>query len=101
MAEFRPEVLNEDEVEQLLTQVTEEEVVRARELSLTPLKEQILFEGEPGCAVVCDSTAKEYIDCTALTSSWRWPRTSPPPSMTSNLHSPCPAEGLLLRWCLR
>jgi 4-aminobutyrate aminotransferase-like enzyme len=65
MAGFQPEVLSEDEVELLLTQVTEEEVSRARELSLTPLKEQILVEGLPGSAVVRDSSGKEYIDCTA------------------------------------
>jgi 4-aminobutyrate aminotransferase-like enzyme len=58
-------VLNKEEVEQLLTQVTEEEIAQARELSLTPLKEQILFEGVPGSAIVRDSTGKDYIDCTA------------------------------------
>jgi 4-aminobutyrate aminotransferase-like enzyme len=65
MGGFQPEVLDEEEVRQLLTEVTEEEVTRARELSLTPLKEQILFEGVPGSAIVRDSTGKEYIDCTA------------------------------------
>ena len=65
MTTFQPEVLNEEEVEQLLTQVTGEEIAQARELSLTPLKEQILFEGVPGTAIVRDSTGKEYIDCTA------------------------------------
>ncbi|NIN95196.1 MAG: aminotransferase class III-fold pyridoxal phosphate-dependent enzyme [Anaerolineae bacterium] len=65
MTAFQPEVLSEEEVEQLLTQVTGEEIAQARELSLTPLKEQILFEGVPGTAIVRDSTGKEYIDCTA------------------------------------
>jgi 4-aminobutyrate aminotransferase-like enzyme len=65
MEGFQPEVLSEEEVRQLLTEVTEEEVAKARKLSLTPLKEEILFEGVPGSAIVRDSTGKEYIDCTA------------------------------------
>lgn len=65
MEGFQPEVLEEGEVTRLLTEVSEEEVARARKLSLTPLKEQILFEGVPGSAIVRDSTGKEYIDCTA------------------------------------
>ncbi len=65
MAGFEPEVLSEEQVEQLLTQVTEEEIAQARKRSLTPLKEQILFEGLPGSAIVRDYTGKEYIDCTA------------------------------------
>jgi 4-aminobutyrate aminotransferase-like enzyme len=65
MEGFQPEVLSEEEVRQLLTEVTEEEVAKARKLSLTPLKEQILFDGIPGSAIVRDSTGKEYIDCTA------------------------------------
>ena len=39
MTGFQSEVLSEEEVEELLTQVTEEEIARARELCLTPLKE--------------------------------------------------------------
>jgi 4-aminobutyrate aminotransferase-like enzyme len=65
MTGFQPEVLSEKEVEKLLTQVTEEEVARARELCLTPLKEQILVEGVPGSAIVRDLAGQEYIDCTA------------------------------------
>ena len=65
MTGFQPEVLSEEEVEKLLTQVTEEEVARARELCLTPLKEQILVEGVSGSAIVRDSAGQEYIDCTA------------------------------------
>jgi len=49
---FQPEVLSEEEVRQLLTQVTEEEIAKARKLSLTPLKEQILFQGVPGSEIV-------------------------------------------------
>jgi 4-aminobutyrate aminotransferase-like enzyme len=65
MTAFQPEVLTEEEVEQILTQVTGEEIAQARERSLAPLKEQVLFEGVPGTAIVRDSTGKEYIDCTA------------------------------------
>jgi 4-aminobutyrate aminotransferase-like enzyme len=65
MEGLQPEVLSEEEVRQLLTEVTEEEVTSARELSLTPFKEQILFEGVPGSSIVRDSTGKDYIDCTA------------------------------------
>ncbi len=65
MQGFQPEVLGEDEVKQLLTEVSDEEVAKARERSLTPLKEQLLVEGVPGSAIVRDSTGREYIDCTA------------------------------------
>lgn len=65
MTGFRPEVLDDVEVEELLTRVSEDEVASARAHSLTPLKEQILVEGEAGGATVRDSTGKEYIDCTA------------------------------------
>lgn len=65
MVEFQPEMLDEEEVRRMLTEVTDDEVSRARALSLTPLKEQILVEGVPGGAVVRDSTGQEYIDCTA------------------------------------
>jgi len=41
IAEFKPELLSEDEVEALWTRVTAEEAARARELSLTRVKEQI------------------------------------------------------------
>lgn len=58
-------MLSEEEVTHLLTQATEQEVTRARELSLAPLKDQILLEGVPGSAVVRDTTGKEYVDCTA------------------------------------
>jgi hypothetical protein len=47
MAGFEPDVLTEQEARELLTQVTEEEVAKARELSLTPLKEQVLVARFP------------------------------------------------------
>lgn len=46
-AGFEPDVLSEQEVRELLTEVTEEQEAKARELSLTPLKEQILFDVFP------------------------------------------------------
>jgi 4-aminobutyrate aminotransferase-like enzyme len=49
MEGFRPEALSEEEVSQLLT----------------PLKQQILFEGVPGSAILRDTAGEEYIDCTA------------------------------------
>ena len=45
-AGFEPDVLTEQEVRELVTEVTEEEA-KARELSLTPLKEQTLVAGFP------------------------------------------------------
>ena len=46
-AGFEPDVLTEQEVRELLTEVTEEQEAKARELSLTPLKEQTLVAGFP------------------------------------------------------
>lgn len=40
-------------------------MTRARQYSLTPLKEDVLFQGLPGSAIVKDITGKAYIDCTA------------------------------------
>lgn len=62
---FRPQVLSEEEIRSLLTEITEEEVEQARTLSLTPLKREILYEGTPGGAIVRDIHGREYIDCTA------------------------------------
>lgn len=62
---FRPQVLTEEEIRSLLTEITEEEVEQARAFSLTPLKREILYEGTPGGAIVRDIHGREYIDCTA------------------------------------
>jgi len=62
---FIPQVLSEGEIETLLSQVSDEEVDRARQFSLTPLKSAILYRGEPGSAVVHDYAGNTYIDCTA------------------------------------
>jgi len=61
MAESRPDVLCEDDVGLLLTQVAEEEVRRAKGSSLTPLKEQILVGGVPGPTAECCSPRSKRI----------------------------------------
>jgi 4-aminobutyrate aminotransferase-like enzyme len=62
---FPPQVLTEEEIASLLSQVSDEEVAHARQFSLTPLKSTILYRGEPGGAVVHDYAGNAYIDCTA------------------------------------
>ncbi len=62
---FSPQVLSEEEIASLLSQVSDEEVTHARRFSLTPLKGTILYQGEPGGAVVHDYEGNSYIDCTA------------------------------------
>jgi len=62
---FSPQVLGEEEIASLLSQVSDEEVAQARQFSLTPLKSTILYRGEPGGAVVHDYEGNSYIDCTA------------------------------------
>ncbi|MFQ6100030.1 MAG: aspartate aminotransferase family protein [Anaerolineae bacterium] len=62
---FSPQVLSEEEIASLLSQVSDEEVAHARQFSLTPLKSTILYRGEPGGAVVHDDEGNTYIDCTA------------------------------------
>ncbi len=49
----------------MLTEISDEEVERARANSLTPLNPEVLFEGLPASAVVRDIEGNEYIDCTA------------------------------------
>ncbi|HIP97591.1 MAG TPA: aminotransferase class III-fold pyridoxal phosphate-dependent enzyme [Anaerolineae bacterium] len=65
MNEFKPQVLSEDEIREWFGGVTDEEFALARKRSLTPLKDEILFQGIPGTALVKDTTGKTYIDCTA------------------------------------
>jgi len=62
---FTPQVLSEEEIVSLLSQVSDEEVAHARQFSLTTLKSTILYRGEPGGAAVHDYEGNTYIDCTA------------------------------------
>jgi len=62
---FTPQVLSEEEIGALLSQISEEEIANARQFSLTPLKNAILYRGEPGSAIVHDYEGNTYIDCTA------------------------------------
>jgi 4-aminobutyrate aminotransferase/(S)-3-amino-2-methylpropionate transaminase len=64
-AVFSPQVLSEEEITSLLSQVSDEEIAQAREFSLTPLKSTILHRGEPGGALVYDYEGNAYLDCTA------------------------------------
>jgi len=62
---FSPQVLTEEEIASLVSQVSVEEIAWARRFSLTPLKRTILYRGEPGSAIVHDMEGNAYIDCTA------------------------------------
>ena len=63
--EVKPSVLSKEEIETLLTEISPEEVEKAKKISLTPMKETILFKGEPGGAIIMDIDGNKYIDCTA------------------------------------
>lgn len=52
--EVKPSVLSKEEIETLLTEISSEEVEKAKKISLTPMKETILFKGEPGGAIIMD-----------------------------------------------
>jgi len=58
-------VLSKDEVENLLTDITEEEEAEARKHSLTPIKDLFLFKGIAGTPLVKDIHDNEFIDCTS------------------------------------
>lgn len=60
---FEPRYLKEEEVMDLLTRLTDDEFIRARERSLTPLKSTVLFRGEG--SYVYDVKGKKYLDMTA------------------------------------
>jgi len=60
---FEPKYLKKEEVIDLITKITEEEFLKARERSLTPLKSTVLFKGEG--AYVQDIKGKKYLDMTA------------------------------------
>jgi 4-aminobutyrate aminotransferase-like enzyme len=62
---LKPVTLTEDEIEEMITEITDEEIKEAEEHSLTPLKDKVMFEGEPGGAVIRDLKGNEYIDCTS------------------------------------
>lgn len=62
---FTPQVLSDEEIKSLLSQVSDEEIAQARQFSLTPLKSAILYRGEPGGATVHDYEGNTYIDCTS------------------------------------
>jgi len=63
--EIKPSVLSKNEIENMLTKISPEEVEKAKKISLTPLKETIFFKGEPGGAIIMDIDGNKYIDCTA------------------------------------
>jgi 4-aminobutyrate aminotransferase-like enzyme len=65
MEPFQPQVLSHDQIQAMLTEVTEEEFAEAKTHSLVHLKRQILYEGQPGGAIVTDTDGNQYIDCTS------------------------------------
>ncbi len=62
---MKPEVLTENEIIEMLTAVTEEELNECNAHILTPLKEIVLASGTPGRATVKDIHGNEYLDCTS------------------------------------
>jgi 4-aminobutyrate aminotransferase-like enzyme len=49
----------------MVSDISEAEITRARERSLTPLGEPVLFRGSSAGATVTDISGREYIDCTS------------------------------------
>ncbi len=62
---MKPKVLTENEIAEMLTEVTEEEIEECKSHILTPLKEMILATGTPGGGIVMDIQGNEYLDCTS------------------------------------
>lgn len=62
---MKPKVLTEEEIVDMLTKVTTQEIEECNAHILTPLKEILLTQGIPGGAVVKDSEGNEYLDCTS------------------------------------
>ncbi|MFW9831697.1 MAG: aspartate aminotransferase family protein, partial [Candidatus Thorarchaeota archaeon] len=65
VALMKPKVLTENEITEMLTKVTEEELAECNSHILTPLKEIVLASGTPGGAIVYDIHGNEYLDCTS------------------------------------
>lgn len=65
MVEFSPEVLSEEWIDSLLSELSEAELEKGKERSLIPMLDQVLFEGVPNTATVRDYAGKELIDCTS------------------------------------
>lgn len=62
---MKPKVLTENEIAEMLTKVTEQEIEECNSHILTPLKEIILASGTPGGSIVKDIHGNEYLDCTS------------------------------------
>ena len=62
---MKPKVLTENEIAEMLTKVTEDEISEYKLYSLTHLKDTILATGTPGGATVKDTEGNEYLDCTS------------------------------------
>jgi len=62
---MKPKVLTENEITEMLTKVTEQEIEECNAHILTPLKEMLLVSGSPGGAMVKDLEGNEYLDCTS------------------------------------
>ena len=62
---MKPKVLTENEINEILTKVTEQEIEECNAHILTPLKEMLLVSGSPGGAMVKDLEGNEYLDCTS------------------------------------
>ncbi len=65
MTPMKPKVLTENEIKEMLTKVTEEEIIEYKKHTLTHLKDTILASGTPGGATVKDTEGNEYLDCTS------------------------------------
>ncbi len=65
MNRLKPVVLDSRFIEETLSKISLSEIEESRKRILTPLKEVILFKGEPCNARVRDINGREYIDMTA------------------------------------
>jgi len=65
VADIKPKYFTEQEIIDLLSEVTDEELQNCHKHELVPSKDVILYQGIPGEARVKDSKGKEYIDFTS------------------------------------
>lgn len=65
MVDLKPKYFTEEEIIELLTEVTDEELQSCHKHELVPSKDVIMFQGTPGEATVKDTKDNEYIDFTA------------------------------------
>ncbi|MCD6488935.1 MAG: aspartate aminotransferase family protein [Desulfurococcales archaeon] len=63
--EIKPLLFSEEEIRNILSSITEEEIEEGKRISLSSLEDLVFVRGEPGGAVVYDIDGRPYIDMTA------------------------------------